>query len=401
MSGEPTSERSRWPDRVVIGLTGNIATGKSAVSRMAAERGALVLDADRIVHALLNQDESIQAAVAFAFGDDVRLPDGRIDRPALAGIVFADPVALRDLEAILHPAVRVEILQRIDESQARFVVVEAIKLLEGPLADYCREIWVTDCTPRRQIERLMVCRGMDDETAALRVQAQPPQALKVERADVIIDTNETMAETRNQFDVAWERLTAGASATVPAAPAAPRPSKSPPRELPALELPAEPPPDVIVRRARPSDVPAVLLLMRHVSEGAAAISRADLLLSMSERSYLIGQQATDISTVVGWAADGAVARIERIYIHPEDALIVTAPAVLDEIDRTARELACEAILAFPPTDAPATWLQLLAASGFQRQERERLPRNWQRAAAESQPADTLLLAKDLRGARRT
>ena len=137
----------RWPDKIVVGLTGNIATGKSSVMRMAAEQGALTLDADKIVHEIMDGDPSVQAAIAVAFGAEVRKADGRIDRPALAAIVFSDPTALRDLEMMLHPAVRTEIIQRVNESQAQVVFIEAIKLLEGPLVDDCNVVWVTACPP--------------------------------------------------------------------------------------------------------------------------------------------------------------------------------------------------------------------------------------------------------------
>jgi dephospho-CoA kinase len=196
----------RWPDKNVIGLTGNIATGKSAVMDMAAEKGALTLDADQVVHHILHGDDGVQTEIALAFGVKVRKPDGSVDRDALAAIVFKDPVKLKRLEQIVHPAVRRALLQRIDESPADVVVIEAIKLLEGALADECDQIWVTRCALEKQIERLMVCRGMDRDVAMVRVKAQAPQEEKVARADVVIDTNGTMADTRAYFELAWRRL---------------------------------------------------------------------------------------------------------------------------------------------------------------------------------------------------
>lgn len=189
--------------RVVIGLTGNIATGKSAVMRLAAERGALTIDADRVVHDLLENDDGIQSAVATAFGPDVRRANGSIDRGRVGQIVFGNPQALARLEGILHPAVRLEIARRVQTTTAPVVMIEAIKLLEGPLAAACDLIWVTACSRERQLERLRVCRGMDDETAATRVDAQPPQAEKIARADVVIDTGGLMRDTQAQFEAAW------------------------------------------------------------------------------------------------------------------------------------------------------------------------------------------------------
>lgn len=196
--------------RIIIGLTGNIATGKSAVMKLAAEHGALVIDADRVVHELLQRDEDIQAAVVVAFGPEVRLPDGRIDRAAVGRIVFGNEQALRRLEDILHPAVREEIARRVATSEAPIVMIEAIKLLEGPLAAVCDQVWVTTCSRATQLERLRVCRGMDDASAVARVEAQSPQEEKIGRADVVIHTDGLMSATQEQFEVAWSNLSSPA-----------------------------------------------------------------------------------------------------------------------------------------------------------------------------------------------
>ena len=192
--------------RAIIGLTGNIATGKSAIMRLAAERGALTIDADRVVHELLDGDVTMQTAVAEAFGPGVRWADGRIDRAALGGIVFGDADQLGRLEALLHPAVRAEIGRRVAATDAPVVMIEAIKLLEGPLAAVCHQVWVTTCVRETQLERLRVCRGLDEAAAVARVEAQSPQADKIARADVVIDTDGLMAQTQAQFETAWAKL---------------------------------------------------------------------------------------------------------------------------------------------------------------------------------------------------
>lgn len=192
--------------KLVIGLTGNIATGKSAVMRLAAERGALTIDADMVVRELLNENTAIQEVVEAAFGPEVRLDDGRIDRVALGQIVFNDPSSLRKLEGLLHPETRAEIGRRVAASSASVTIVEAIKLLEGPLVNMCDQIWVTTCSPETQMARLRVCRGLDEETAAARINAQSPQADKIARADVVINTDGLMADTEAQFAKAWAHL---------------------------------------------------------------------------------------------------------------------------------------------------------------------------------------------------
>jgi dephospho-CoA kinase len=193
-------------DKFIIGLTGNIATGKSAVMQLAAQRGAYSIDADKVVHEILNTDAGVQQAIAGVFGPAVHLEDGRIDRPALAKIVFNDAQALRQLESIVHPAVYTAVLKRITETGKTIIIYEAIKLLESKFRDKCHQIWVTTCSPERQLERLQSYRGLDKETALARIKAQAPQAEKIAQADIVIDTNGSMAETEAQFAQAWSQL---------------------------------------------------------------------------------------------------------------------------------------------------------------------------------------------------
>jgi dephospho-CoA kinase len=193
-------------DKFIIGLTGNIATGKSAVMNLAIERGALAIDADKIVHEILQHDMAVQEAITNIFGPTVRHADGRIIRSALGEIVFDNPQAMRNLEAIIHPAVHRQVLSRIKESQSSIIIIEAIKLLEGKLRGICHTIWVTRCSRERQLERLRVCRGLDDESAVIRVDSQAPQEDKVLHADSVIDTDGLMDDTRRQFEQAWSRI---------------------------------------------------------------------------------------------------------------------------------------------------------------------------------------------------
>jgi dephospho-CoA kinase len=124
----------------------------------------------------------------------------------LGRIVFADPTQLRRLEGLLHPAARAEIARRVAAAEAPVVMIEAIKLLEGPLAALCDQVWVTACARETQMARLRVCRGMDEATAAARIDAQSPQAEKIARADVVIHTDGPMADTQAQFAAAWLRV---------------------------------------------------------------------------------------------------------------------------------------------------------------------------------------------------
>jgi len=193
---------------LLVGLTGNIATGKSTVARMLADLGATVIDADRVAHEAMRAGTAVHAAVVAAFGPQVVGADGEIDRARLGAVVFSDPEALARLEGIVHPAVLQEVARRIGAARTRVVVVEAIKLIEAGMAEECDSLWVTTCPPDEQVRRLMADRGLSRQEAELRVRAQPPQEEKVARADVVIDTGCDLAQTRVQVEEAWERLTA-------------------------------------------------------------------------------------------------------------------------------------------------------------------------------------------------
>ncbi len=192
--------------RVVIGLTGNIASGKSAVTRLLVELGAEVVDADAVAHDVLTPGTEETALVAERFGPGVIRPDGTVDRPALGRVVFADPQALADLEAIVHPGVRRRVYDRLEHSAADVAVLEAIKLLEGPLVDHVHTVWVVAAPREVRIDRLVRERGLMAEDAAQRVDAQNPEEAKIRLADVVIHNDGSLEELRDQVLTAWRAL---------------------------------------------------------------------------------------------------------------------------------------------------------------------------------------------------
>jgi dephospho-CoA kinase len=415
-----TTEATTYAGKVIVGLTGNIATGKSAVMRLAYDHGALTIDADKIVHELMDNDATMQAAIAVAFGPEVRREDGRINRAKLGEIVFADPGALQDLEAMVHPAVGREVDARILGSKQSIIFIEAIKLLEGNLHDICHQIWVTRCSPQRQLERLRVCRGMETEVAAVRIKAQPPQEEKVAQSDVLIDTNGLMKDTETQFNIAWARLpdlaTVQPMARLPLpdetaqsggrpltgrliSPKAATPRKAASEVQPPRRKPSDRPDDLQVRRARPSDIPSILLLIQKATDGKVIMKRADLLMALSERGYFIGQVGSDISAVVGYNIDSQVARIDEIYIYPLEMATQTGKAVLEDIEISAVSHMGQILVAFLPDDAPEPIRELFKVEGYLPMPLEEMARNWQAAIEESQPEATTYLVRLLRDTR--
>ena len=192
---------------LIIGLTGNIATGKSTVLEYLARKGAHIVDADKLAHKAMEPDGSAYQAIVAEFGSRILRPDGTVNRAILGEIVFADAARLGRLEQIVHPAVFALTRQILDQTTASVVVLEAVKLLEaGAMVTLCDEVWVVTARPEVQLRRLMEMRGMTEAQARQRMSMQSPQAAKINQADRVIDNSGTLDELYAQLDAIWEEL---------------------------------------------------------------------------------------------------------------------------------------------------------------------------------------------------
>ncbi len=198
---------------LVIGLTGPIGCGKSTIARWLGEFGAVVVDADAVAREVMGPGGPALPAIRERFGPGVFGPDGTLDRAALGRIVFADPGALRDLEAIVHPAVRPRILAALAQAAADgapAVVVEAIKLVEGGLAGLCDEVWLVTCSRAAQRERL-AARGLPAGDAEQRRRAQRGLVRRLRsRATRILDTSGPADATRRLVEDLYRSALAAA-----------------------------------------------------------------------------------------------------------------------------------------------------------------------------------------------
>jgi dephospho-CoA kinase len=192
----------------VVGLTGGIGSGKSTVSAMLIRRGAVVIDADVIAREVVEPGKEAYEEVVRRFGDSVKGPDGGLDRPALAAIVFADASARADLEAIVHPAVGAVLLERLaaEVGTDHVVVLDIPLLVEAggrrryPLAG----VLVVDAPEDIALERLVVLRGMPEEAARARVAAQAAREERLRLADFVILNIGTLDELEEMVERAWE-----------------------------------------------------------------------------------------------------------------------------------------------------------------------------------------------------
>ena len=194
-----------------VGLTGGIGTGKSAVSRLLAERGAVVIDSDVLAREAVARGTDGLAAVVEEFGD-VLTPDGELDRPAVGRIVFGDAEARRKLEAIIHPRVRARAAAIEAAAPAGAVVVHDIPLLvETGQADSFDLVLVVDVEPDLQLRRLTELRGMTAEEAKQRIASQASRADRLAAADVVVDNSGSLDDLERRVGEIWTELTARAA----------------------------------------------------------------------------------------------------------------------------------------------------------------------------------------------
>lgn len=366
-----------WPGKYVIGLTGNIATGKSVVRRMLEHLGAYGIDADALAHRVIAQGAPGYLPVVKLFGDWIRDTDGQINRARMGRIVFADQEALAKLEAIIHPHVRQAVHLLARRATQKVIVIEAIKLLEGELRNACDSIWVTHVNPDVQMARLVKKRNLSEKDAWQRINTQAPQQEKLRAARVVIDNSGSFEETWRQVQEAWQMLVRAAVV-------------EPEVETTVSED------ELAVQKARPRQADEIAVFISKVSGGQKRMSREDVMAAFGEKAYLLLMRGSTISGLVGWQVENLVARVDDVYIDPQVPLAQASQALLGEVSRASRELQCEVALLFlspKMAQEESVW----NAAGFVQRSVEALAiRAWQEAARESMPEGSLLYFNQLR-----
>ncbi len=398
----------RWPNKLVIGLTGNIATGKSIVRKM-LEHGAFGIsafgiDADGLAHQAMSPRAPAYKPVVQAFGKFILGPDGQIDRQKLGQVVFSNPAALEQLESIVHPIVYRAIDTLIKRSKKRLIVVEAIKLLEGPLAEWCNAIWVVDSTEKNQIIRLVQKRGMTPEGAQQRVKAQSPQADKIAKADTVITNNGDLEALWGQVKGALKALVSGGAVqeepeqvtrvkvekrpTPQAASSQQQPAAAPQAEAMDVE-------EVEVTRGKPANAEAIgQMLSQFVGH---EVSRTDVMMAFGEKAYLLAESEGTQLGLVGMLVENLITRVDEFYITPGAPTFSVAQALIESIEQNSKDLQSEVGFIFLPEDTPQETRAALESKGYEQFTAQtiKVPA-WREAIQDSQPPGTHIFGKKLR-----
>lgn len=372
---------SNLPGKIIIGLTGNIATGKSMVRRMLEHLGAYTIDADALSHRVIFKGAPGYQPVLDKFGTWLLDKDGQINREKLGKLVFSDGQALAQLEDIIHPYVNQAVNLLASRASQQVIVIEAIKLLESSLRNQCDTIWVTDATQEVQVERLVRKRGMKREDALQRIHSQSAQKEKLASAKVIISNNGSFDDLWKQVNEAWKKLLPEAKSE-PATQVLPKPETG--EEAYTLQ------------RGKPRDSQKIADLMTRLSKGKQTMTKDDVMEAFGEKAFLLLQLGDELAGMAGWQVENLVVRTLDLYLDPKATADKALPLLLNEVERASSELQCEASLVFPPMELvgfDSVWKQL----GYERRTPETLGVDvWADAAIESMPKGSALFFKQLR-----
>ena len=371
------------PGKFVIGLTGNIATGKSVVRRMFEHLGAYTIDADALTHRAYAKGAPGYQPVVDRFGKWLINKEGEIDRSKLGNLVFNDREAMLQLEAIAHPLVRQATEMLIQRATQPVVVIEAIKLLDGDLRKICDSIWVTNAPEEIQVERLMRKRGLNRQQALERIQMQSPQSVKVAVANIVITNTGSYDDLWKQVSAAWKEIVPNVAGTIDSDTAITKVSKRSSGQY-------------LVKRGKPKHSSAIAELITRLSKGKRKMTAEDVMEGFGEKAYMLLEQDGKLVGLAGWQVENLVTRTTDIFLEEHTDLKKALETLIKEVELASGELQSEASLVFAINELAAQeelWKQI----GYEKRTPETLGvQAWQESAAESLSAGSLLLFKQLR-----
>ncbi len=398
----------------IIGLTGNIASGKSTVRQMLEQMGAYTIDADALAHAVLLKGTPAWRAVVDAFGVEVLHPDGEVDRQKLGALVFADPVKLQRLEAITHPAVSVQLALMLRDLSAPMVVVEAIKLIEAGLYLYCDAVWIVTTPPAEAKRRLIQERGLSDAEAEVRLRAQPPLEDKLKHATAVLDNGGNIEATRMQVVRAFASLrpqnaadktpmltallglTPHVQAPPVGVPASGHPDSKSPAEPTSSAPVAEPPRElhISVRRARPSDIGMLATALAQAEGSNTPISRAETLRRFGKWGYWLTESEGRTLALAAWRAENLVAMLRDLWTQSPALAPRVFPPLFAAIEQEAQSLVCEVAIVMTNSTNDTIVHSVLVDSGYNSSSLEEMHKLWRGVAqTEVHTGETIYLTR--------
>lgn len=372
---------SNLPGKFVIGLTGNIATGKSVVRRMLEHLGAYTIDADALTHRAYAKGAPGHQQVLDKFGKWLLNREGEIDRQKLGKLVFSDPEAMKHLEEIVHPLVRQATEMLIKRATQPVIVIEAIKLLEGDLRKVCDSIWVTNAPEVIQVERLMRKRGFTRDQAQERIRMQSPQNQKVNIANMVITNTGSYDDLWKQVNEAWREIVPGA--------------KDAPADTVTVKKPAGTG-ELSTQRGKPKHASSIAELVTRLSKGKRKMNSDEVMESFGDKAYMLLQMDGQVVGVAGWQVENLVTRTTDIFLEDGLDAAKALEALVKGVEAASGELQSEASLIFAMDQLAlqdAIWQKL----GYEKRTPDSLGvQAWQEAAEEAAPAGSALFFKQLR-----
>lgn len=372
---------SNLPGKFVIGLTGNIATGKSVVRRMLEHLGAYTIDADALTHRAYAKGAPGYQPVIDKFGKWLLNRDGEIDRQKLGNLVFNDSEAMKELEEIVHPLVREATRLLIQRASQPVIAIEAIKLLEGDLRKVCDSIWVTNAPEDVQVERLIRKRGFTREQALERARAQSSQRQKVNMANMVITNTGSYDDLWNQVSEAWKEIVPGAKdLSLDAAPIKKRAGTG----------------ELSTQRGKPKHAALIADLITKLSKGRRKTNANEVMGNFGDKAFMLLQMDGQAVGVAGWQVENLITRTTDIFLEDRLDPAKALDALVKGVESASRELQSEVSLIFA-MDALASQEALWQKIGYEKRTPDSLGvQPWQEAALEAAPAGSVLFFKQLR-----
>jgi dephospho-CoA kinase len=409
---------SRWPNKHVVGLTGNIAVGKSVVRQMLQHLGAHTIDADGLAHQAMSPGAPAYQPIVDTFGTVILNEDKTINRALLGSMVFSNPALLQKLEAITHPVIGAAIDTLINHSKKRVIIIEAIKLLEGDLAKSVNEVWVVNASPKTQYSRLITKRKLSEDDAKQRILSQNAQSEKLKKADVVITNDGDIEATWKQVQTAWNiikgKLSVASAPVSPTSQPTAQPTTQTPIQTPSttavttmltrqelhssLDTSEAPVVDTIgisVRRGMPTHAETIAGFIN--KETGKNIQRLDVIMSFGQKSYLIAEFEEKVVGVIGWQVENLITRIDELYVEDIHVKQQVIYAMLKAAEKASFELQSEVSFIFLPPNTSHERIAVFTKAGYDVMQLEQIKvPAWRESVQELHVEGGVVLGKPLR-----